>query len=257
MAFMKNIGGSIGRMASKGMGVAQQAAAPNPYTLDAGLQGMLQSGIDQQAQSRAYGAQIPTLINQLGQAPVFGTAEQDIYNQQVATNNSIMRRAQLNVGNQLANQIGGFNSAMVGQGINVGGAYSASMAAGAQARGQASLNEVGMKQAQVLQDLRGSLLENVYNRLSNKTSALISQQAQSDSLASSNIGSVLNKQMFDRKLAADAAALQAQERMAKEQAKAIQKAGSQSAFTNILGGVFGMIGNIATGGMAGGLFSKK
>jgi hypothetical protein len=247
-SFMKSMGGVLG--GSKGrIGAQPQQAAPNPYTQDAAINNALRIGIDQQNQSAAYGAQIPGLINQLGEAPVMDTAGQTELDAQAAVNKRIMDMARLNASNTLAQQIGGARSGITAAGGVGGGAYEASLGAGAMARGQAGLNQLAAQQSQQMLDVRSSILANIYQRLSNKTSAVIGQQAQSASLSEANIGTSINKTMFDQKLAFDRQQLASQERMAKEQAKAVEKAGNQSMWSNIIGGGMGMLSSIFTGGL--------
>ncbi len=82
-------------------------------------------------------------------------------------------------------------------------------------------------------------MEGIYNRTANKFNALLSTQGQMDSQAQANVGTYLNKTMFDQKVALEKQMLASQERMAKEQAKAIQKAGQSASNKSLFGDIIG------------------
>lgn len=168
--------------------------------------------------SSQLGSQIPGLINQMGQAPTLGTAEQTELDYASQTYTNMLNKAKLNIFNQVGTQMAGGLGNISQLGASLGGATAQGLSAGIASRGQASLNEYAANQSQSLLNYRSQILNNVYQRLLNKSNAIFSQQAQQDSLAASNLGSFIKQDTSERTNAFNVSAYNSQQQQAQSAA---------------------------------------
>jgi len=197
--------------------------------------GVAENVRDQVGRSRQLGGMIPGLISEFDRPQGLDQYGSDTMNLAIGTFGEQLRNAKLNALNVAGNQIGGSMSALAQNGVSTMGAGAANIKAGVLAQSQASLNETAAKQAMALMELRGNLVQNVQDRLMSKASFITSQQAQADTQASANLGTLMNDDMAQRNLQFNTDAYNAQLSLASTK----KKGGFMGGLAGGLGGLGG------------------
>lgn len=168
-----------------------------------------QSKANYAAAGELTGSIVP-LTKQLQEAPTLQGQDQEEYNNAVNTFAQFMNLAKTNSINETATGIKASGSALGLSGFNTNGTSYNQIASSIGAKNQASLNQTAGETASNLLTFRSGLLNNVYQRLTNRFNATMGAQGQLTSQGTSLFGTAFNAAEKERNYLSGVASSNAQ-----------------------------------------------
>lgn len=173
--------------------------------------------------ARQYGTEIPGLITQLGQAPTLGAPDVAEYQNAEGVYSQMLNLARTNSINNTVTETNAAAFALGLKGINSGDSGANRLFSSIAARNQGSLNEYAGNTANNLLQFRERLLSGVYQRLTNKYNATVSQRAAELQTGSGLFSNVFNALSSERAYQAETQQANAQMKLAADTANAQSK----------------------------------
>lgn len=159
--------------------------------------------------SKLTGDIVP-LVQSLDKAPTLAGADLDEYNNAVNTFTQFLNLAKTNTINETATGMKAASSALGLKGFNTDGAGSNQILSSIGAKTQGNLNQVASETAANLLSFRSGLLNNVYQRLTNRVNGTLSAQAQLTSQGEALFSTAFNTANVERNYRTNVASQNAQ-----------------------------------------------
>lgn len=189
--------------------------------------------------ARQYGTEIPGLITQLGQAPTLGAPDVAEYQNAEGVYRQMLNLAKTNSINNTVNETNSAAFALGLKGINSGDSGANRLFSSIAARNQGSLNEYAGNTANNLLQFRERLLSGVYQRLTNKYNATVSQRAAELQTGSGLFSNVFNALSSERAYQAETQQANAQMKLAADTANAQSKSSGMSSIMSSVAAIGG------------------
>lgn len=189
--------------------------------------------------ARQYGTEIPGLITQLGQAPTLGAPDVAEYQNAEGVYSQMLNLARTNSINNTVNETNAAAFSLGLKGINSGDSGANRLFSSIAARNQGSLNEYAGNTANNLLQFRERLLSGVYQRLTNKYNATVSQRAAELQTGSGLFSNVFNALSSERAYQAETQQANAQMKLAADTANAQSKSSGMSSIMSSVAAIGG------------------